>query len=501
MKNIRFWQFFTFLILFSVSLKAQNYQPFCKNSYVYRFEGTDEYYKLTVDSVTVSGDDSVFHFNPIVHNLPPDNHFYSECNSILAVPDFIISNENIFGKALISRVDGDYIFLFKQDSFLIKTSTDTNTTWVFSKKLNLTAKIKRKSIENVFGQQDSVHTFELSNKYLFKISKNYGLISGFNFLKSPFYNAGYDVVKSLPDYQLSLVSIPSRNLGLKYPDFYDFFDYQIGDEFGYYAEGTNFLSSLINLWENTRIKILEYSRNNITKEINYKYEYKYFIQSHDMVTFKTEKGTKTLTSTIRETDYPYFASNSLEFTLFSPEKIDGVLSSTPKKVKYFTLDFKNYLYDSCTNLIGSMYDHVGGYSFSQRLGETNKYNCCYVKNLSCYLINNKSNSSGKCVDIDKLLSIEETQEQKTVLHLSPNPANIEISLNGLPKNNIPNSKNLIKIFDIQGKIVHQQIITSSMYNQDKELKIDVSDLQNGLYFLHYISESGSVSSQKFIISK
>lgn len=65
--------------------------------------------------------------------------------------------------------------------------------------------------------------------------------------------------------------------------------------------------------------------------------------------------------------------------------------------------------------------------------------------------------------------------------------------------NIATSKNLetIHVFDISGKMVHSQTIATKQNN----VELNLSSLNNGIYFIHALSENGESNCNKIVITK
>lgn len=90
---------------------------------------------------------------------------------------------------------------------------------------------------------------------------------------------------------------------------------------------------------------------------------------------------------------------------------------------------------------------------------------------------------------------------------SPNSSALEIELiasNIYPNPttgiiNITTSKNLeaIHVFDISGKMVHSQTIATKQNN----VELNLSSLNNGIYFIHALSENGESNCNKIVITK
>jgi len=90
------------------------------------------------------------------------------------------------------------------------------------------------------------------------------------------------------------------------------------------------------------------------------------------------------------------------------------------------------------------------------------------------------------------VNINELAEQKTILNVYPNPAkdNINITYNGL------DNQTYLYVYDLTGKQVLTQVWNNGVgLNQEQ---IDVSQLQQGVYFLSLVS-GNKTSTQKIII--
>lgn len=76
--------------------------------------------------------------------------------------------------------------------------------------------------------------------------------------------------------------------------------------------------------------------------------------------------------------------------------------------------------------------------------------------------------------------------------ISPNPSNGIFQLNGVLTNT---TSAFVRVMDIQGKIVYQSRVTNDNLND----KIDLSEMENGVYYITVASELGSVSEKILLI--
>jgi hypothetical protein len=107
----------------------------------------------------------------------------------------------------------------------------------------------------------------------------------------------------------------------------------------------------------------------------------------------------------------------------------------------------------------------------------------YVTDSSWIIINytslNYTTSQIRCIDTIMLqvgnnTTVEEINFSK-ILKVYPNPAKEQLTVVGLDELNI----NKIEIFDISGKLMK----TVGVYETSEELKINISDLNEGIYFI------------------
>ena len=83
---------------------------------------------------------------------------------------------------------------------------------------------------------------------------------------------------------------------------------------------------------------------------------------------------------------------------------------------------------------------------------------------------------------------EENLTQKTRLGLYPNPSKNEINISELESQSCEE----IMIFDMTGRL-------KKCFAND--VKLDISDLPNGLYMIRVVTEEGKIFTEKFMISR
>lgn len=162
---------------------------------------------IWIDSTTTQNGDSVFYFNRVIRANDPifqDTASYNQ-------PQFLQMK-------MTENAMGIYVF---QDSeiFYLHTLENVGYNWLFHPALNIQATIIANQVQQVFAQSDSVKTILLSNGDTILLSKQYGILL-------------------FPDYRYHLgnyrlTGIENPNLGEQVLDFWEIYDYHIGDVFDF----------------------------------------------------------------------------------------------------------------------------------------------------------------------------------------------------------------------------------------------------------------------------
>ena len=225
-------------LLSSLAALAQNWAPLnLTDQYNYRLENSDDYISnvLWVDSVTVSGGDSVFHLNRVV--IECDTCTLTSADlGFLGYCDRLAKNQGQFlQKRMIKMPDGAYRFEGRFN-FTLNSIGKIGDSWIFSDSDTILATIVDAVEENLFLQPDSVKIIELSNGQVIRLSKNFGILE---FPK--------------PDTSLSytLVGIEGRNLGAQMPDYRSVYDFEPGDVLQYRISSSG-ICGIVGAWSDTK---------------------------------------------------------------------------------------------------------------------------------------------------------------------------------------------------------------------------------------------------------
>jgi hypothetical protein len=244
------------LLLLTVELNAQNYEPILVDSNISFFSNQNNKIRGTkIDSSYQINNVNIFEFNK-TWNTEDRSCIKPNGPSWLGYKMAIINNQFLF-------------FNQNNDTIYYHPSSNLGTTWrfyTFEDSSYILAKISSKIVETFLNTSDSMIeysfttydknnntiTSQLDNQTL-KISKNYGSITILEYLTFPVIT-----VKS------SLIGTSKNNLGKTYLTLKQTFDFEIGDEFHY--EKFSYTTSPDDNKTNSIHKILDkkYSNNRDT---------------------------------------------------------------------------------------------------------------------------------------------------------------------------------------------------------------------------------------------
>jgi len=190
---------------------------------------------ILVDSFQLSGSDSIFFLNRIVCDtcatIPGGPNACDTCYGVKNRPQFLQRECRFYPSGIVNFTD--------TGNLVINTLASLNDTWLFDSVQNISATIVALEIDSVFGNTDSVKTILLTSGDTLKLSKDFGLIQYPNHYGQNSY--------------FRLVGIEGRNLGEHVPNFFDFFNFDVGDMFEYHLTGG---SSDCNIDERRKYEII-----------------------------------------------------------------------------------------------------------------------------------------------------------------------------------------------------------------------------------------------------
>ncbi len=517
-----------FFVLISFYVSAQNWSPIVEGDvYHYELVGTTP----THDSVSIYIDGNSVYFynnNPVAATIRIDstttdtstgtttshlNKIVQPCetcppSSGYSGPRSYLQNQPQFlGSDIVVANDCEYVFT-SNNELLIKPCAPVGETWIFENSQNISAEVIAITEGEVFGNTDSLKHIALSNGDTVILSKSHGIIE-FPHLDNDTYHR--------------LMGIQTRDLGFKMPGHQDFFDFNVGDILQY----EHSVNGASGTFGTTKIRVIgkDEFQDSIVYQFNRTYYLAYYNSSYGMGPDEVyleysgqDDYTYTLTKNnvtnfypnqlfdmteycLGESDYNYcgelnFDSQNMKHTLYFGEKqgrrtklmySDGYANS-PYLDSYFIPqnDSTDTLENGCSFGCHRVWE--------EGLGETAFLHTWFegssIRELTAYIID--GDTTGTITpDEDILISTTDIAYQTPQITLSPNPAVNTIQYDIQTNTDLSNIE--IKIYDTIGKTLIQQ-------TGQQSTSIDISNLQNGIYFISFQTSKGLIS-RKFIKSQ
>lgn len=207
------------LLLLPCWLTAQNWMPVTSGEiFHYRFDDSAYItHTIRVDSVRKIGSDSVFFLNRVLqwYELP------------FNAPSLALRNQGQFlGKTMTKTPYGELIFqtgnFVFDTTFVIRPWAAAGESWQAVPGENITASVVSMSEGIVLGETDSLKTIEFSNGAVWLLSKKHGLVRCPDFNKGGLY--------------AQLSGLETKGAGDRLYRLSDFFDFNTGDQLEYYTE-------------------------------------------------------------------------------------------------------------------------------------------------------------------------------------------------------------------------------------------------------------------------
>lgn len=494
---------FLILIITSFSVHAQNWKVIPANGSMFTHDNTDYYYPVWIDSVGVSGTDSIFYFARTIGYVDsiPQGYYHP------AAPSWT-------GYYAIKNIDSVMFFNHKILPLLIKPNEPIGSTWIFcdaDSNLIFHAKVDSIIEETILGNIDSVKyisiqaTDTLGNpvnhvmNHTLKIGKTTGLMQAYPFFGFMPVSAmtnyfGYEFF-NVPDGILSISG--NGKTGVTDIDYLDAFNYQENSKVYIYSSGYAHTPGY---------PIYENSQHFLLQEFNYKSTF----GNIDSIQFEYHQCKKLIdyvdssNNYISEGDYSvtYKELNSTNYILMS--KRCGT------KVKLDTNNLQigiPVLLKHTSGRIGKVLPYMCGIFYYEKFNDSlyapplcdcEVYQPYYYKNLggpyikTAYMqyymhertligFSDSTQTWGTLKTCGEILSVEENNELS--FRLFPNPVkdvlNIEFETS---------QTGIVRIFDARGTLIYNLDIE----NQDR-IEINSAEFPTGIYILQFNGNSnGSV---------
>ncbi len=494
-----------FVFLFIVQLSfGQNWAPINYGT-KYHYEANSAGYAtntIYIEGIITGGGspDTTFVFNDIIKTnnacdsilqLPnPDKQAYCDlCRAWLNQPQFL-------QRRVTKLQNGGYLF-FDSLQFFIQTYAQVGQSWAFDMPFGIIAEVVSITEEVVLGELDSVKTISLTTGDSILLSKHHGIVL------FPDQNT--------PGVYYRLIGMENPDLGEKVPNFWDFFDYEIGgvicitSDFSDNENGWSFDTYKMTFTSKDVLpERFQYGHNRIiqtTGETNMGNPYEHFQQDTGLTTVY-QNGTWPGTNSYNGHRVAYYLEVAGQTTLFT--YFTKIEKQNGKYVKWVGPEVNpgfdvSFLYDGNLNFI--MYPACGEIFMYQKYEEGSGL----AKTIQAYYptdsligmaqgfvqISNYSYLSNGTLNPDFCLPHDVyVKEIKTSqLTISPNPATDRVQLAFSQP-----IKGDIVIYNQTGQVVLQEAITGT------KQQIEVGHLPSGLYMLNVRAENHSAF-EKLVISR
>ena len=466
-----------FFMYFPFLLSAQDWAPIPQNE---RFNFMDDQmpatiYTIWVDSVTVEDQDSIFFLNRIAKiDAACQMDYNYQCPVDLDAGQFLQTS--------ITKLANSSTYLFEGErSFRLEAGALPGDTWMFDEVTNTIATVLEITTSNIFGQADSVKVIQLSNGGSLRLHKHYGIES---------WEQVY------PEESRTLIGLEEQELGTSIPNFWDYYDFNVGDVFQYYSN-----QSVVPgkpFWESNTDKYTILSKE-IIGDSMYRYEARLVGQNiyNIGMPIYTQKLDTVLLEFVHSESHPadqytgQFSQLGPEARLFyesyeeTPEHgiVKCQLEEDGRVSKRFggTYDYFQPIFlldeinpDSATTCCMDMYWEV----YEENCGMTDFNLFWFEVNASRILEGYVKNGDtiGTVTPDDFLLPTKEIVEELSSIQIGPNPVqhilNIRTNQDFLPEQ-------MLRIYAADGRIVHQEKIGQL----NTEITINTHAMETGLYYL------------------
>ncbi len=480
-------------VLLSLTIFGQSYQPFNANHesyFAYNGSGlylyNDVIFPLRIDSTSMNPDGSVTH-----------HHFRIFAERQDANGCYIINDTSWTGTETILTTNTALFYNKQQESITIHLDKQLGESWVIYTASNgdyLESTLTAKTIETFLGITDTVQTITLQakdntgnalpqhilNGKEIKISKNYGFVKAVNFADFP--NDATELI---------LEGHSNIPIGVKDIDFYDIFDFDIGDE----KHITDHVFDITYMIQTAYIKL-----EVIDKDVYNNGDSLVYTLFRDQVIHTWTNATNTNDTTILQDTITEVYSKPFYFSAIDNPSFE-----------FDTTDSLNTVYtpvlsqNSSTRLTKSLYtgvvfngcwqgiiDGCINYQFFDGVGGPYNASCGSPDGLSLVYYKKGNELWGTPHNFDVLTSIQPVQPTNLDISISPNPMSEQTVFT--VKNGYIHQKLTLRLFDVHGKQV--RMISSNGNNQ---ITLNREKLHTGFYFYRVDLEGKVVKSGKLIV--
>lgn len=452
------------IFLLPVLSQGQNWHP--------QGLGQDHYYELPqgslyairVDSSASSGSDSLFYFNKIAIPSPNGSDPYSYWH-----PNLLLSGwkQTPTEEITFFSSTGDSVFIFPHAAL--------NTPWAFSTLTNLTAQISSRTFDPIFGVQDSVITILISNGEEFILSQSFGI------LKTP--NLKEMLSGAASPQTLTIAQKPRSSATVV-----DYYNYQSGDKLVYYDYSNDLYGNLSNNWNQwTYYTVISRTDYPTQDSVSYLFYKESFYRPHSGYPSIDQD---TVFITYKDTPNSFVSAASFEYMSYGVSTEAHLLTEINQdSLGRITKTFSLY-WDTGIELEQVIADYGHDY-FTEGIGfvgaDYRGFQTILKRDLVCYKIGN--DSMGTCQSFTDLVGRNPAIPETEPLSVWPNPASTFLHVQSDEQGNASRE---LALLDLYGKTIQSFTLTGS-----QEIKIPVSHLKPGIYFLRDLNRPGN--SRKLLI--
>jgi hypothetical protein len=214
------------LLMMTQSVLSQNWNVFNHNyRYNYKYDGSTLISNvLFVDSTYVTGTDTIYYLNRI--GVPCTGSCPTLTASINLTSTIVLDNMPQFLQRSIKKVTNGLVLLIDTAKLVLKPGCQPSQTWLFDSINSKSGICLSKTSQINFGINDSIKTILVAGTDTIKLSKLFGILQFPNlYNKNKYYRLVG--IENASNYDSTAL------FGIKVPNAWDFYNYDIGDRFCY----------------------------------------------------------------------------------------------------------------------------------------------------------------------------------------------------------------------------------------------------------------------------
>lgn len=489
----RKWFSIMFMTLVTAQLAfGQAFRPFKSNATYHFTDSLMNWHSVRIAPGVAVGNDTIFEFNLVTTPLinPPGAQ---NCDGVLLEPKYEVGKANTFGFKMIQKPGGQYVFVqaanATNDSLFLYTNGKINSTKVFAKGTGETATLASIGLYSVFGITDTVKTWNISNGRKIRISRNFGIIEGHDFL-------GYADGGSITDLQLRSFETPLIQMGTPPPSFHDIFDYEVGDKMTFKTEIRDANGDIVT----EEWKWFEITGVDPFPAVNH---VNYTVSADLLGIYSSPGGSQKDTILVKGeittwkyevSDFPQLDAVTGEFVELSTGSglvLESIEANSAWHDRTQYTFGANVIEDTCNGWLSSPPDQAWRTQYTEGLGLTRSWDPENLGNdtrLLCYT--KGTETAGTCPTLASIVS-RDIEVPTFDLQVYPNPASSEVNIAwGEVKPNVN-----VRVLDLMGRVIWSSNVSGA------STQIGTSNWNAGTYLVALQSADGSKAVSKLMVTR